>query len=375
MIRATHGRRRLNAKLGIMLALAVLAAAASAGSGAMQTLFDKLPVPPVGAATAATEFGWDNKPKFSDCPDQGWMFAWQSDVPACLRGTPQGPLAASLDALQQAQAEQQTQEKTLAEQNMAQAEAASPAEVAQAMRDPQARAELQKKLAGMSDQEKMAYAMKLSQQYQQGRQQQMMVEVQAAGQPSAADKANYDRLGDALGTIAIRRSHAVMQYDRTLGELDGLKKQRDAAHLAINQDFDSALRGVPFEQQDEAGGGCYSSANAERVHRLVLEYADRHVAQANRDLAQAAQWASGARAQLAPVAREDDELMGYYAGIHNAMLRKQAAGNVLAEHETTLNQYFQPYADAVREVNLDAARWVYAKQLIEKKPPSGLACK
>lgn len=336
----------------------------AAQSNASQALLNALPLPVTRAEAAVTLFTWqDHGSNFDAVGDGAASLGTASDVAFEFEGTPAGPLAASLQRLEQAKGEV----AAIMKREVAQSMAGLPSEMQHIADDPQAQAALQNKMAGMSEQQKMAYAMQMAQQMQQAQMQQMQAMAQSAGQPTNADNSAMDHLQDTVTRIAEHRAQAITSYNRSVAVLDDLEQQWAKKHDAIEEAASKEVGAISYARGYESGGGCYSTAAAQRVRRIELKYADRHLAQATRDLAQAREWAAGIRKLLLPVAREDDQMMGDYADIHNAMLRQQAEGIVRDPHGSTFNQYFQPYADGVRDADLQAARWMHARKLLEQQ--------
>jgi hypothetical protein len=292
----------------------------------------------------------------------GALFTWQGDT-----ATPAGALAGGLAALHDARSRiaADTQQRTAAS-----AASSVPGATASAaalnVNDPKAIEELQKKMEKMTDQERVAFAMQLNQQM-----------AQAAMGPSGpgltdAQEAMVTKVDDALQAVAERRTPGIVPFQRAIAGLDPLKAQWAQAHANIDRQRGAEVQAVPLLHAGEVGG-CYSSANAARVRQIELKYADAHVAEATRQLAQGAEWASTVSGELAQVAREDDGLSAAFAAADQALPttwagRNQAALNVLGVHDQTLAIYVQPYADGVTAIDREAASWVHAKAALAALP-------
>lgn len=349
----------------VLFVLAFHAGTASAARpAASQALLDALPQP-VGSLDATIGlFTWQSHPAY-DLGGQGaGSLGSASAVATAYQGTPAGLLAAALKRVERAKAEVLAAMNRQATQSMA----ALPPGMQDIANNPQAQAAMRDKLANMSEQQKMAYAMQMQQQIMQTQMQREQAMAQNAGEPTEADDRALHEVQNAISRIAERRAQATSHYMQSVAGLDGLEKQWAKGHDAIEAAASREIRKIPYERGYESGGGCYGPAVARRVRRIEQEYADRQVVQAGRDLAQARQWATGLREQLLPAAREDDEMMGYYADLHNAMMRQQVRGNVLEIHSATITQYFQAYVDAVRDAELQAARWLHARRLLDEQP-------
>lgn len=314
------------------------AAAPVAGPGDMQALLAKLVAPAHSATEAAAQFTWvgGNDPK------------------------PAGALAGSMDALNQAVA----QSKSRLEAVAAQARVTSlPPGMAALANDPKAQEAMEKKLDGMSQQEKIAWAMQMASQ-QAGQMQPQM--QQQAEQATEENDAAEEKFANDLQQISLKRVRDDAPLAQILAERDQLDRKSQAAHEAIDRDLEAAIRQIPLQQEGEDGSGCYNTANAHRVYDLRVQGADKQVAQADKDLAQAAQWAGRYRAMLEPEAREDDGLQAELATIGHSVMQATytlQAGQVL---DTTL-AHFKSYLQGVRDSDLHATKWVRAREQKRKQ--------
>lgn len=356
--------RRLISTAFTAACMSTAAGVCAAPLNASRTLLDALSQPASGATAAAALFTWRDGPAYDLGGSGAGAVGSASAVATAYQGTPTGPLADALARLARAESAATAALSERAGQSMA----ALPPEMRHLAGDPQAQAALQEKMAAMTEQQKIAYAMRMQQQMMQAQTQRIQAMAQSAGEPTEAENTAMNKLQDALTSGGERRAQALIRYDQTLAALQNLNQQWAQGHDAIEASAVKEVGAIPYEKAYESGGGCYGTAAARKVRQIGLEYADRQVSQANRDLAQARQWAAGVREQLLPLAQEDDVMMAYYASIHNAMLRQQIGGAVQTFHRATFGQYFQPYADGVRDADLEAARWVHARNLLKKQP-------
>src|ERR1043166_6698356 len=306
----------------------------------MQTLLAKVNLA-ASAAAAAKDFVWDGR-----------------------SATPAGPLGAGFVALNQALDELATKTKALRTGDSATMGSAMPS-----MSDPKAMADLQKKMEKMSDQEKMALAMQMTQQMTRGVQQTMTAQTQASP-VSPADQAVFDKLSNLTEGMQQRGAQFQVTFVFVLSELERVRQQWSAAHAKIDEALD-AEAGTPVLRGYSGGSGyCYNGGNPQRARQLLLNYADQHIALADRQLAQAAQWSTNIRGELSRRAAEDDVLMQTYAPVEAAATRTEAtrlavANNVVNEHDRTLTSYIQPYAKALRDAERDVAVWVHARDVLQ----------
>lgn len=314
------------------------AATPVAGAGEMQALLAKLVAPARSATEAAAQFTWvgGNDPK------------------------PAGALAGSMDALDQAVA----QSKSRLEAAGAQARATSlPPGMAAVANDPKAQEAMEKKLDGMSQQEKIAWAMQMASQ-QAGHMQSRM--QQQAEQATEEDDAAEEKFANDLQQISLKSVKGGASSEQMVAEREQLDRKSRAAHGAIDHDLEVAIRQIPLQQEGEDGSGCYNTANAHRVYDLRVQSADKQVAQADKDLAQAAQWAGKYRAMLEPEVREDDGLQAELATIGHSVMQTTYTLQAGQVRDTTL-AHFNSYLQGVRESDLHATKWVRAREQKRKQ--------
>jgi len=378
MIHDAATPKHARAVLFLALALGAVGAAAAIVDGPAAQLLDAIAPPAASATAAAAQFRWTVTPDVggtSPCASvaREWAFASIGEATSCLTATVgTGSLGKGLSALARARAVVDSGLHAVANQNTSDVAAAAPPELARAMTDTASAAALQKKLAGMTDAQREAYAMQLAQQMQQARQQQMMARTQATAQASDTDRARYDSLSNAVEAINALQIRTQLGLQIQMGALDTVTSSWESPHAAIQAAESRALKTVPLSQAD-AGGGCYSAANAARVRAIALRYADRQIARADSDLAQGRGWAMAVQAQMPPFVKADDRMMGFSAAIHDATLRQHAASLTNAKQRTVLDD-LQQYADGVRRVDEAAGVWVAWKAKIEAQPASALTC-
>jgi hypothetical protein len=324
-----------------MAIAAPLLVAAAALPGPMQTLLAKINLA-ASPAAAANDFVWNRE-----------------------SATPAGALAASFAALNQALDEVAAKTKALRTGDSATMVSAMPA-----MSDPKAMGDLQKKMEKMSDQEKMALALQMTQQMTQGVQQTMTAQMKAAP-PSPADEAVFDKLRDLLAGMQQRGVQLQQTFISATLELERLRQQWPAPHASIDSTLDAEM-GLQILRTG-AFSYCDNSGNGQHNRQILLKYADQHIALADRQLAQLAQWSTRVRGDLSRRAEEDDVLMQTYGPVEEAAMRTEAtrlsvAGNVVHEHEFTLIEYIQPYAKALRDAERDVAVWVHARDVLQAAP-------
>lgn len=309
---------------------AVIIAAPDAGgmgaaAGDMQALVTKLPLPARNAIEATASFRWNG-----DAPE------------------PVGALAAAQGAIEAAEMAAKARQ-----QQVGRSTVATDGPMAA---DPAA---MQKPPASMSDAQKVAYAMQLNRQMMQN----MQARMQSAGAlDTAALQDAQDTLDQASGKrfdpsamMQAANRHAGIEADKAR-----IRQQAKAAHAAIETSFRNAISRIPYQEEGEGGGGCFSAADAQRVQALQLQDAARHVAVADDELRGAMQWSLRAKAALQQAAREDDALVAKVstdlARIHNPMLHSRIA--VQLESARIDPGLYRNYWESVRDFDLDAAQWV-----------------
>ena len=312
---------------------AMPASAPSAGAGEMQALLTRLVAPARSATDAATQFVWvgGNDPK------------------------PAAALGRSVDALSQAIASEKARIQAAGAQVR---QVSLPPDMAAMANDPNAQEAMQKKMDGMSQQEKIAWAMQMASRQATHMQAQMQ---QQAQQVTAEDEAAEQKFAEHLQQISMKRVQGAMPSAQIVAEKNGLDRQSQTAHEAIDRDLELAIRQIPYEQEGEGGGGCYNTANARRVYDFKVKAADRHVAQADKDLAQAGQWATKYRAALQLEARDDDALHAELAAIRHSVMEGRNALQASGVRDATLN-HFGSYLKGVQDSDLAATRWVRARE-------------
>jgi hypothetical protein len=321
------------------------AAAPVDGSGEMQALLARLVAPAHDATEAANQFTWagGNDPQ------------------------PAGALRASVDAVKQAMkardaalqaAETQTRKTML------------PPQMAALANDPNAQQAMQKKLDGMSQQEKIAWAMQMASSQAAHAGAQMQAQAQEA---TEQDEAAQQKFSQDLMQLSQHNSDVEAGIAKARAEKDQLDQKAQAAHQSIDRDLQVAIGKVPYQQEGEGDGGCYSTANARHVYDLKLEAADKHVAQADRDLAQAAQWAADLRAALEPVAKGDDALHADLVAIRHSPIQSQNLINAGEIRSGTLNR-FDAYVKDVQAADMSATQWVRSREQQRKEDWSLLDC-
>jgi hypothetical protein len=321
------------------------AAAPVAGSGEMQALLAKLVAPARNAADAAARFTWvgGNDPE------------------------PAGALRESVDAVQQAMkardAEVQAAETETRKTML-------PPQMAAMANDPKAQQAMEKKLNGMSQQEKIAWAMQMASSQAAHMGAQMQAQAQEV---TEEDEAAQQKFSADLMQLSLHAHDVETRIAKARAEKDQLDRQSQAAHQSIDRDLQVAIGKVPYQQEGEGGGGCYSTANARHVYDLKLQAADKHVAQADRDLDQAARWAADLRAALEPVAKGDDALHADLVAIRHSPVQSQNLINASSIRSGTLND-FDRYVKDVQAADLSATQWVRTRDQRRKEDWSLLDC-
>lgn len=379
MIHSAETPKRARAVLFLALALGAVGAAAAVVDGPATQLLASIAPPAASATAAAAQFRWTVTPDVggtSPCASvaRAWLFASIGEATSCLTATVgTGPLGTGLSAVARARAAVDSELHAVANRNTSATAAAAPPELARAMTDTAAAAAFQKKLAGMTDAQREAYAMQLAQQMQKGRQQQMTAQMQATAQASDTDRALYDSLSNAAEAVNVLQIRTQLGLQIQMGALDTVTANWESPHAAIQRAESRALKTVPLSTADNAGGGCYSAANAARVRAIALRFADRQIARADSDLAQGRGWATAVQAELPQFVKADDRMMKFSTGIHDATLRRRAASLTNTKQRTVLDD-LQHYADGVRKIDEAAGVWVAWKAKIQAQPASAFTC-
>jgi hypothetical protein len=290
--------------------------------GAMQSLLASLPAAAPTAANAATQFTLA-KDKL-DC----WIRhgACGADEVA----TPAGALSTGLDALRQADRAVAAKQQALRAQN------------GSASSDPNA----------------------------------MRKQMRSAPPLTDAQQATIDKIGEMLDSMTRR---GMQQYgsgmsssQQTMAKLDEVLKQQVDAHRKVDAELEAALRSIPHEKEAEAGGGCYTAANATRARKIEAEYATHDVAVADQYLAQVAPLLDSLRQGLAGQSQDVDALTAAFAPVEkpamqNPMTRMGVAARVVGEPANVLRG-LREYVNAVVAADREAAMWVYKRDALVQQP-------